>query len=108
MLPDSFPPPVRDSFYACVGFPVVAADELARLAQRWAERVPTVTLRPLSFDEVGGAVDARVRAVEERLAELDKRVEDVLDRVQAQLPDTARGAVSRTRTQLRTLVPSRS
>jgi hypothetical protein len=123
---DSLPDPVRDSLYAFVGFPVVAADELARAGRRlsdeadawwgrglmqvgdWAGRFPAVSVRAPSLDELSDAVDARVRVVEDRLAELDQRVEEVLDRVESQLPDPAREALSRTRTQLRTLVPSRN
>jgi hypothetical protein len=126
MLLDALPAPIQNSLYAFIGFPVVAADELSRAGRRlsdeadawwgrgftqvsdWAGRIPTVPVHPPTLDDLSDAVDARVRVVEERLAELDQRVEDVLDKVESQLPDPARGAMSRTRTQLRTLVPSRN
>jgi hypothetical protein len=70
-----------------------------------------LAVTPPSLDELNGRLDAQVRAVEERVAVLEQRLADALDRFEEQLPDPARDVVSRTRgaardagTQLRALV----
>jgi hypothetical protein len=111
MLFDSLPPPVRDSLYAAVGLPVVAADELARVSADLDRRLARLWTRVGDLRPRIPVADAQIRLVEERVALLEHRVGSALDRIEEQLPDPARDVVSRSRatargarSQLRTLV----
>jgi hypothetical protein len=131
MLFDSLPAPVRDSLYVAVGWPVVAGQEAAARRQELAaeldrrlvpvrQRTAVLSRRltdlaprlaPASLAELNLRIDERVKGVEDRVVELEGRIDHVLDRFEGQLPEPAREVVHKTRdaardarTQLRTLV----
>lgn len=102
----------RDAAYVGIGLGVIAFQQ-AQVRRQELTRAATARLGNGrgSLDTLGGAVEDRVKLIEERLEEAEARVGALLDDVTARLPEqaqdvvtTARKAARDARSQVRELV----